>query len=111
MKHALVLAIALTAAPALAAPQADVPGVRTYGLTDEQKARLNAAMSEDAGDLARAGLPGGTAGRQIHGEIGAVIGTGGTRGVFGTAAVPLGETGSASFSFENSRLRDYRYPY
>lgn len=39
----------------------------------------------------------------IHGEIGGVIGTGGTRGIFGTALVPLGDSGSAIFSFEDFR--------
>ena len=42
-------------------------------------------------------------GRQIHGEIGMMVGTNGTRGVFGSAVAPLGDTGSVAIAFENSR--------
>lgn len=47
--------------------------------------------------------------RRPHGEVGAFVGTGGARGVFGTTTVPIGETGSASFSFENSNYGNQRY--
>lgn len=40
--------------------------------------------------------------RRVHGEVGAFVGTGGARGVFGSAAVPLGDKGFAAFSFEKS---------
>jgi hypothetical protein len=51
--------------------------------------------------------------RRIHGEVSAFVGTGGARGVAGSATVPLGENGSASFAFENSNYgnRGYRRPY
>ena len=51
--------------------------------------------------------------RRIHGEVSAFVGTGGARGVAGSATVPLGENGSASFAFENSDYgnRGYRRPY
>lgn len=53
---------------------------------------------------ARGELPGSRYGdRRIHGEIGAMIGTNGTRGVYGVAEIPLGDKGSAVVSFENSR--------
>ena len=40
--------------------------------------------------------------RRPHGEVGAFVGSGGASGVFGSTTVPIGENGSASFSFENS---------
>ena len=40
--------------------------------------------------------------RRVHGEVGAFVGTGGARGMFGSAAVPLGSDGFAAFSFEHS---------
>jgi hypothetical protein len=42
--------------------------------------------------------------RRPHGEVGMFVGSGGTRGIFGTTAVPLGETGMASFSFSTGRF-------
>ncbi len=47
--------------------------------------------------------------RRPHGEVGAFVGTGGARGIYGTTTVPVGENGSASFSFENSNYGDRRY--
>ncbi len=45
--------------------------------------------------------------RRPHGEVGAFVGSGGSRGVFGTVTQPLGDNGSATFSFENSNYGDY----
>jgi hypothetical protein len=42
--------------------------------------------------------------RRPHGEVGMFIGSGGARGIFGTTAVPLGDTGMASFSFSTGRF-------
>ena len=47
--------------------------------------------------------------RRPHGEVGAFAGSGGASGVFGTTTVPIGDTGSASFSFENSNYGRRRY--
>ena len=47
--------------------------------------------------------------RAIHGEMGVVVGTGGTRGIFGTAIVPLGENSTAAFSFSQGQGRGYGY--
>lgn len=47
--------------------------------------------------------------RRPHGEVGAFVGTGGARGVFGATTIPLGDSGSASFSFENSQSPRYKY--
>jgi hypothetical protein len=80
----------------------DEPGVVRLSPAERDTA-LDSVMARDS-ELPIFG--GGN--RQVHGEIGAMIGTGGARGIFGTAAVPLGDTGMAVFSFENShygRLR------
>jgi hypothetical protein len=45
--------------------------------------------------------------RRPHGEVGMFIGSGGTRGVFGTVGVPLGENGFASFSFDTGRYQGF----
>ncbi|MBC7521426.1 MAG: hypothetical protein H7268_10100 [Sandarakinorhabdus sp.] len=50
-----------------------------------------------------------------HGEVGIFVGSGGQRGFFGTTAVPLGNNGSAQFSFSTGqgdrRLRGYGQPF
>lgn len=46
--------------------------------------------------------------RRIHGEVGAMIGTGGTRGLFGTVLAPIGDSGFASIQFEDSRYGNTR---
>lgn len=75
-------------------------------LSPEQREKaLNAAADKALGEPAINGLPG----RQIHGEVGMAIGTGGMRSVYGTVIAPLGDTGSASFSYENSRFNDRYY--
>jgi hypothetical protein len=79
------------------------PG-ETLSLTPEEKARLLEQNTEDSVDAARAGLPSGGPHRQIHGEIGAMIGTNGARGIYGTAAVPLGDNAGAIISVEDSRF-------
>jgi hypothetical protein len=49
---------------------------------------------------------------RIHGEVGVAVGTGGYRSTYGSAVVPLGETGTAAFSFQTDRSkfrrRDFR---
>jgi hypothetical protein len=96
------------AAPA--APATTVsPDGSTLSLSDDQKDALLAGHTEDSVDAARAGLPGGAPPRPgIHGEVGAMVGSHGTRAVYGTAAVPLGDHAGAVVSFEKGR---YGYPY
>ena len=38
-----------------------------------------------------------------HGEVGMMLGTGGTRAVWGSTVVPLGQNGVAAFSFSTGR--------
>lgn len=76
----------------------------TMRLTDEQReAILNASTEESAaaarGEIRESERPG----RRIHGEMGVMIGSNGTRGAYGTADIPLGDNAGASISFESSR--------
>jgi hypothetical protein len=90
--------LAATATAGAAARAADV-----YALTPAQKAQaLHAAEGTDER------IVDGDGGPSIHGEFGALIGTGGTRSVYGTAAIPIGESGGAIVSFENSRFGQVR---
>jgi len=98
-----LLASLLAAAGAAHAQVADSAPGEVIRLTPEQKRAIADQATEASVDAARAGLPAGRSGRAIHGEIGAMIGTNGARGVFGTAAVPLGDNAGAVISFENSR--------
>jgi hypothetical protein len=47
--------------------------------------------------------------RPVHGEMGFSVGTGSYRSAFGTAVIPLGNEGAASFTFETGRGRTYPY--
>jgi len=85
-------ALAQSAAPAAA---------ETLSLTPEEKADIVAHQTEASVDAARAGLAGSGDGR-IHGEIGAIVGSHGTRDIYGTAAIPLGADAGATISFERS---------
>ena len=49
--------------------------------------------------------------RLPHGEFGFFVGSGGTRGVFGSTIVPLGDHASAAFSFSTGRFPGYRSRY
>ncbi len=62
-----------------------------------------AAVLEAAALHPNRGLDGGGLDRRIHGEVGMEIGTNGERAIYGTAIVPLGDTGSAAISFFDGR--------
>jgi hypothetical protein len=96
----------LAVGPALA-QAALPPATETLRLSPEEKAEIAAHQTETSVDAARAGLAGGGS-RQIHGEIGAAIGTRGLRDIYGTAAIPLGDHAGATVSFEDSRDRGHR---
>lgn len=103
-----LLAGAFTASAAIG--QSSLSDVRR--LSPEEKERILAANSEADVDAASMSMLGGGGSRssQIHGEVGAMVGTGGARGIYGTAIVPLGENGSAILSFEKSQFGDIRRP-
>ena len=99
-RHGFALAVLIAASAAHA-------GETVVALSPEAKAKIL-----DAAAARPAAAPGGAAinglGRQIHGEVGMMIGTNGARGVFGSAAAPIGESGSVAVAFENSRFGGYR---
>ncbi len=45
--------------------------------------------------------------RRPHGEVGMFIGSGGSRGIFGTIGMPLGDNGFASFSVDPGRYQGF----
>ncbi|MDX5985612.1 hypothetical protein [Sphingomonas echinoides] len=96
-----------TTAPTTPAPATTQPSSGdTIRLSDrERDAILNSNTVESAA-AARGERP-GSGGPGIHGEIGAMIGSNGTRGVYGTAAIPLGDNAGAVVSFESSH---YNWP-
>jgi hypothetical protein len=102
-RRAALLLIAATGWASVAGAQtAAAPD--TLSLSDAQKAEIASHATEDSVDAARAGLDGtGAPDRKIHGEMGVMIGSHGTRGAYGTAAIPLGDHAGAVVSFEKSR--------
>jgi hypothetical protein len=100
------LALAMIA-PAVATIAQDAPS--TMSLSDAQKADILSHNSEESVEAARDGIsdasPNGR--RQIHGEMGVMIGSHGTRGAYGAAAIPLGDNAGATVSFESDRT-NYR---
>ncbi len=99
IRSSFPLAGALLAAPL--ASQAQPPAGNTIALSDSQKADILSHDTEATVAAARAGLPTSGKARAIHGEIGAGIGTHGERGVFGAAAIPLGDSATATVMFED----------
>ena len=115
------LAVLLSAAPALAgAPDVEAPA-HVIRLTPEQREAAMAGGSEKKVDAALAQAAGGGTvedavldgvdqpDRRIHGEVGFMIGTGGARGVYGAAAIPLGDNAGAMISFSQERYALPRY--
>lgn len=70
----------------------------------QREAALEYGATRSANELPINGLD-----RKIHGEVGMEIGSNGSRAMFGTATVPLGDTGSATVSFLNANGGRYRY--
>ncbi len=94
-------AILLVAMPTVANAQATaVDNIRTYSLTQQEKADILANGSESRVDesllQARSGGDG-----KIHGEMGVTVGTNNTRGIYGNAVIPLGKDAVAAISFDH----------
>ncbi|MFT3976400.1 MAG: hypothetical protein QM688_04710 [Sphingomonas bacterium] len=91
---------------AQSAPAAPPPATGdTIRLTDEQRDLILSGITEDSAAAARGELTGAErAERRIHGEVGVMIGSNGTRGAYGTAAIPLGDNAGAVVSFESTRF-------
>jgi hypothetical protein len=87
---------------------ADVPRTASSGGTvalseDEREAALEAGATRAAQELPINGLD-----RKVHGEVGMEVGTGGYRAMYGTAVVPLGQSGYAQFSFMTGQMGRFR---
>ncbi|ATE63805.1 hypothetical protein [Rhizorhabdus dicambivorans] len=100
VRHALPLAVLL-----LAGTAARAAGEQVIALSPAEKAKLLDEVASrparpDPGEPAINGLGGS---RQVHGEVGMFVGTGGARGMFGSAVAPIGDSGSIAIAFENSR--------
>jgi hypothetical protein len=78
-------------------------------LSDEERSAILDNNTAESAAAARGELTGSArAGRGIHGEVGAMIGSNGMRGAYGTAAIPLGDNAGAVVSFESSHFGSYR---
>lgn len=86
-----------------AAPLPSLASAETLAPTDAQSEAILAGNSEASVDAAPVGHPGDPTGRKVHGEMGVAIGSHGLRGVYGTAAIPLGAEAGAVVSVESSR--------
>lgn len=101
--------LALMATPILAQEQ-------VYRLSEADKqAAINAAAQKPE-TTTRLPIVDGrapdTQDNRPHGEVGMMIGTGGTRAIWGTTAVPLGQNGTAQFSFSTGRYPGFnQYGY
>jgi len=73
---------------------------QTYSLTAQQKEDILAHGSESRVDdsllWARSGGDG-----KIHGEVGMMVGTRNTRGIYGDAVIPLGKGATMALSFDH----------
>lgn len=101
-----------TPAPTTTQPEAPTAtDSDTMRLTDEQRDAILDANTEARAAAARGELTGlESLGRDVHGEVGVMIGSNGTRGVHGTADIPLGDNAGATVSFESSRFGYRRSP-
>lgn len=95
-----------TGAVAQIVPEAPAPApADTIRLSDEQRDLILNRTTPDSAAIARGEMSGSERERaQIHGEVGVMVGTNGTRGMFGRADVPLGDRGGATIMFESSRF-------
>jgi hypothetical protein len=95
-------------AQSAAAPTADTAissSSDTIRLTDEQRNAILDRNTEDSAAAARGELTQSQrVERGIHGEMGVMIGSHGTRGIYGTADIPLGDNAGATVTFESSRF-------
>ncbi len=94
--------VATLAALALAGPA--TAQETTYRLSPEAIAEtIETASHRPEAATNALGFAEGERDNRIHGEVGFMIGTGGARGIYGTALIPLGESGSALVSVESSQ--------
>jgi len=88
------------------AQPAPPPAGDTVRLTDEQREEILNNNTADSAAAARGELTSSErAARGIHGEVGVMVGTNGTRAAYGAAEIPLGDNARAAVSIESSSFR------
>jgi hypothetical protein len=102
----LILLIALLAAPIPAQEQ-------VYRLSDADKQTAIDAAAQRPESNTRLpivdGRAPGTSDKRLHGEVGMMMGTGGSRAIWGSTAIPLGDNGMAQFSFSTGRYNNFGF--
>lgn len=111
----LCAAALLSPSMAFAATESAAPLPSEIRLSDSEKEKvLEAAASsrhESRGIPSVDGTDGAQPGRQVHGEVGFEVGTGGYRSAYGTAIVPLADDGVAIISLGSTDFGSRnRYP-
>lgn len=111
MKHAIALiAIAAAAIPCEVTAQSPAPAERRLAPEQIEAILAEAARKREAAEVS---LGPDSAEpqirRQVHGEVGVAVGTGGYREVFGTAIYPMGDDGVAAISVDFVDLGRRRY--
>jgi len=92
-------------------PQTSAATSDVVRLTDEQRMAILDGNTAESAAAARGELPGSEDARQgVHGEVGVMIGSHGTRAIYGAAAIPLGAHADAMVSFESSSFGYQRRP-
>lgn len=91
------------AAQALGAGPAVAPGSDTLALSPAQR---EAALAVGEARAARGEPPINGLPSAVHGEVGVAVGSHGGRAAWGSAAVPLGQSGQATFSVAQERYGD-----
>jgi hypothetical protein len=75
----------------------------TRRLTDAERDAILSSNTVERAAAVRGELPDSEGpGRGIHGEVGVMSGTNGTRGAYGTADIPLGDNARATVAVESS---------
>jgi hypothetical protein len=99
---------------ACAAPDKSAPLPSEVRLSDEDKEKVLEAAAAGRREPASAAANGVVdeegAPRQVHGEVGFTVGTGGYRSAYGTAVVPLEGDGVAIISLGSTDFGRNRYP-
>lgn len=111
----IVLFAGLVASPALAqtttVPRSTepTPASDTVRLSDEERSAILDRNTVESAAAARGEMTGSDRAKlEVHGEVSAFVGSNGSRGIAGVAAVPLGSNAGAVVSFESSRYAYHR---
>ncbi len=81
------------------------PSGDTIRLTDEERQAIMDKNTVESAAAARGEMTGPERTKlEVHGEVSAFVGSHGSRGIAGTAAVPLGDNAQAVVSVESSRF-------